>query len=386
MVDSPEETWHQDELILVLDLYVRHGKRPPREVRETLDAALRSWRQRGPTAGLDVTLEEKLLEFAGLDPKDPAPDQLDVGAPERALWDAFAADPARHRLAVQAARSRAFDVGAFLRSRKEPLEDPNTNARFRVVGCSADSVTYSRVRGTTKMATVAFAPLQAILDEVLERTYGPGWESFEVWVDVRFWLDHGRFADAVVAGIAGQHVFMDGMYNGVATRGSAASSEPMTDDGAGDLSDVTRRQSAKVGLSYLRADEFATVVGPDPFATDPDIVERGTRSHARLQNGLAAQLTASGLVPLSPAAGDPPFDLAWRDEGELHVAEVKSTTAANEEHQLRLGLGQLLRYRHALSAVGETVHATLYVERQPQDPQWRELCESLDVTLRWPEP
>jgi carbon-monoxide dehydrogenase large subunit len=36
---------------------------------------------------------------------------------------------------------------------------------------------------------------------------------------------------------------------------------------------------------------------------------------------------------------------AWRD---CYVAEVKSLTNANEEHQLRLGLGQVLRYQHAL--------------------------------------
>lgn len=121
-------------------------------------------------------------------------------------------------------------------------------------------------------------------------------------------------------------------------------------------------------------------------ATDPDVVERGTRSHARLQNRLAADVASSGLVPLSPAAGDPPFDLAWRDGADLHVAEVNSTTAMNEEHQMRLGLEQLLRYRHALSAGGTTVHATLYVDRRLVDPRRSELCQSLGVTLRWPTP
>lgn len=139
-------------------------------------------------------------------------------------------------------------------------------------------------------------------------------------------------------------------------------------------------------VAYVHADESATVAEHDPFATDPDVVERGTRSHARLQNRLAAEVTAAGLVPLSPSVDDPPFDLAWRDEADLHVAEVKSTTATNEEHQLRLGLGQLLRYRHALSADGTTVHATLYVEQQPADPAWSDLCQSLRIALRWPTP
>ena len=116
------------------------------------------------------------------------------------------------------------------------------------------------------------------------------------------------------------------------------------------------------------------------------MVERGTRSQGRLQNRLAAEVAAAGFVPLSPTVDDPPFDLAWRDGADLHVAEVKSTTATNEEHQLRLGLGQLLRYRHALSAGGTTVHAMLYAERQPADPAWSHLCQSLEITLRWPTP
>jgi hypothetical protein len=122
------------------------------------------------------------------------------------------------------------------------------------------------------------------------------------------------------------------------------------------------------GIEYLAADESAAVAERDPFPTDPDVIERGTRSHARLQNQLAAEVADAGLVPLSPAAGDPRFDLAWRDWVDLHVAEVKSTTATNEEHQLRLGLGQLLRYRLALSIDGSAVRATLFVEQKPADP------------------
>jgi hypothetical protein len=213
-----------------------------------------------------------------------------------------------------------------------------------------------------------------------------------VSVDPQFSSDHGRFADAVVAAIAGRHVFRDGMYNGVAGKvgsslGSDTASEPSPHERARGLENVAGRpRPAEVGLAYVSADESGAVAEREPFATDPDVVERGTRSHARLQNRLAADVASSGLVPLSPAAGDPPFDLAWRDGADLHVAEVKSTTAMNEEHQLRLGLGQLLRYRHALSAGGTTVHATLYVERRPADPQWSELCQSLGVTLRWPPP
>jgi hypothetical protein len=64
------------------------------------------------------------------------------------------------------------------------------------------------------------------------------------------------------------------------------------------------------------------------------------------------------------------------------VAEVKSITAENEEQQLRLGLGQVLRYRQRLAALGhDRVVAVLVPERQPRDPSWRELCQDLGVVL-----
>jgi hypothetical protein len=64
------------------------------------------------------------------------------------------------------------------------------------------------------------------------------------------------------------------------------------------------------------------------------------------------------------------------------VAEVKSSTADNEEVQLRLGLGQVLRYRQRLSALGhDRVIAVLVPERRPRDPSWRGLCQALGVVL-----
>jgi hypothetical protein len=63
---------------------------------------------------------------------------------------------------------------------------------------------------------------------------------------------------------------------------------------------------------------------------------------------------------------------------------VKSITDANEEKQLRLGLGQVLRYQNLLSKNG-AVHAVLAVERQPTDVTWLGLCDHLGVKLVWPE-
>lgn len=69
----------------------------------------------------------------------------------------------------------------------------------------------------------------------------------------------------------------------------------------------------------------------------------------------------------------------------LFVAEVKSVTASNEEKQLRLGLGQVLRYRQALeTAESRFVVAVLVSERSPSTRSWLKLCEALNVKLVWP--
>ena len=125
MADSRETAWLRDELVLVLDLYVRQGKRPAREVRQALDDALRSFRRElEPTVDGPRLLERKLLEFAGLDPEDATADHLALDAPERAIWTEFANDRARLRSEAKMLRPRVYDVVAFLRARTEPIEDP----------------------------------------------------------------------------------------------------------------------------------------------------------------------------------------------------------------------------------------------------------------------
>jgi hypothetical protein len=112
-------------------------------------------------------------------------------------------------------------------------------------------------------------------------------------------------------------------------------------------------------------------------------VDRALQSHARTQDALAAAGRESGLRPRSPIPGEPTFDLAWEDGATIVVAEVKSLTKRNEEKQLRLALGQVLRYAHLLSAKGRSVRPVIAAEREPADPSWLELCEAAGVTLVW---
>jgi hypothetical protein len=139
-----------------------------------------------------------------------------------------------------------------------------------------------------------------------------------------------------------------------------------------------------IGAPYRSADEESARASIEPFDVDPAIVERGVRGHAQTQNALAAFVRKMGCEPRSPRAGEPSFDLAWEQNGGVYIAEVKSLTERNEEKQLRLGLGQVLRYRDLLNGSGKKIVATLVVERQPSDPSWLQLCRSLGILLAWP--
>lgn len=139
-----------------------------------------------------------------------------------------------------------------------------------------------------------------------------------------------------------------------------------------------------LGQNYLSADEEAASADRDLFTVDPAVIDRGVKGHAVTQNALAAFLSAQSLEPRSPRSHEPQYDLAWLDDGEVFVAEVKSLTAANEERQLRLGLGQVLRYRHVLSLQGDKVTGVLATEREPLDETWHGLCKALGIHLVWP--
>ena len=146
--------------------------------------------------------------------------------------------------------------------------------------------------------------------------------------------------------------------------------------------DTTAETAA--GSEYRPANENPTSAAPEPFDVDPNERDRSTRAHAVTQNALAELVRARRLEPLSPS-GEPSFDLAWYEaDGTLIVAEVKSITARNEERQLRLGLGQVLRYCDLLASGGTTVRSLLVTSSEPSDPRWMLLCERLGVGLLWP--
>ena len=142
--------------------------------------------------------------------------------------------------------------------------------------------------------------------------------------------------------------------------------------------------SAGFGQPFHKANELFVSGIRDPFTVDPDMIDRGTRGHARTLNALAAYLETLAIRPLEARADDPPFDLGWVVDGRTFVAEIKSLTKDNEERQLRLGLGQVLRYRHLLRKRATNAVAALVTELEPSDPEWKTLCDSLGIRLAFP--
>jgi hypothetical protein len=150
------------------------------------------------------------------------------------------------------------------------------------------------------------------------------------------------------------------------------------------LSKQTGQPTASPGLGapYRQVPVTKLSGSRDPYRVDPALVERGLRGHTDTQNELASVLSNAGIETYRGQSPEPNFDLAWKKDGTLFVAEVKSITARNEKHQLRLGLGQVLHYRQRLSALGyDRVVAVLVPEHQPRDPSWRELCQAVGVVL-----
>lgn len=140
-----------------------------------------------------------------------------------------------------------------------------------------------------------------------------------------------------------------------------------------------------LGSDYREAKPDARTARRQPFSVDPDLVDRALQAHARTQEALAVALREAGKVPRSPAPGEPVFDLAWEDDEAVCVAEIKSLNGTNDEKQLRLALGQVLRYGHLLRAKGRPVRCFIAVESRPADASWLDLCSALGITLLWPD-
>jgi methylmalonyl-CoA mutase cobalamin-binding subunit len=153
------------------------------------------------------------------------------------------------------------------------------------------------------------------------------------------------------------------------------------------LKDYRVNAAREFGKAYREADESPLNADKEaPPSKDPDSIGRGLTAHNRTQNVIAEILRKIGIEPLSPGRDEPEYDIAWKIGETFHVCEVKSITALNEERQLRMAVGQVIRYRQKLAACGhEPIQAVVAAERCPNDRSWVDLCEKEGILLIWPE-
>jgi hypothetical protein len=120
-------------------------------------------------------------------------------------------------------------------------------------------------------------------------------------------------------------------------------------------------------------------VYPETQATSPAAKEAAAREHDRVCRLLITHLAGHG-IPAGELV-DPPVDVAWRNTaGVQMIAEIKSCFEGNDTTQLRLGLGQVLEYRHRLLPDRGPAIAVLLISRVA-DPSWFEICRSVGVHL-----
>ena len=136
--------------------------------------------------------------------------------------------------------------------------------------------------------------------------------------------------------------------------------------------------------SYRPANEDPQSNPGDPFARDPNEVDRSLAAHAQTQNALHAFLIDRRIRAWSPGPGEPDFDIAWERKGVVWVGEVKSVTPTNSTRQLRLGLGQVLDYQDSMLLRHPKVRAALALSAPPDDRRWVALCLRNGVVLVWP--
>ncbi|WP_250000247.1 hypothetical protein [Actinoplanes sp. M2I2] len=142
---------------------------------------------------------------------------------------------------------------------------------------------------------------------------------------------------------------------------------------------VTNAQPPDAGFDRRYRGKPAEGIYPETQATSPHAREAAVREHDRVCRQLIAYLGRHGI-----RAGelvDPPVDVAWRNAAGLQmIAEVKSCVEGNDSTQLRLGLGQILEYRHRLLPARGAAGAILLTSRVT-DPIWFEICRAAGVNL-----
>ena len=120
----------------------------------------------------------------------------------------------------------------------------------------------------------------------------------------------------------------------------------------------------RFGVRYRQAarDDVESRGVVDP-RRDLDSLERRTARQMELQDRFTDSSEAIGLLVRSPKEAEPQYDLAFEAGPTVWVAEIKTLADAYQTQKMRLGLGQVVEYRHSLSQRLGTEVAALAASR-----------------------
>lgn len=142
-----------------------------------------------------------------------------------------------------------------------------------------------------------------------------------------------------------------------------------------------------VQLPVGRWQSFEPIIAPKtaapaPSTWDAEGKDAETQEHANVLNRLNDVLRAAG-VDVVYSIGRPACDLAFRAGGGLTIVEAKSLPKGSDEHQMRVGLGQVLQYRAELAeGVRTRIRPIVAVPRAPdRAATWRAACAAAGVAL-----
>lgn len=141
-------------------------------------------------------------------------------------------------------------------------------------------------------------------------------------------------------------------------------------------------QIARAGFEAPRPFRRTTVPDPVVKVVDGDALAQGWAEHEDTVADLDRLARAQRRRPFF--ISHPRVDLAWETDEGLMIVEVKSVEPGrNEDHQVRLALGQVLDYAHRLEGERPVI-PVVAVSRDEVDPRWTDVCASARVRFVTP--
>jgi hypothetical protein len=146
------------------------------------------------------------------------------------------------------------------------------------------------------------------------------------------------------------------------------------------LQEVEADSTSSGLLPYVVANEGAEIELPHYFADEYAGSERAVRGHAVVQNAVAKGAEDLGFKCLSPVRSGPQFDVAVVSNTIAYIVEVKSANRENIEHQMRIAVGQVLKYCHDIKPLLGLAKPVIAVQISPGS-EWVSTLRDLGIGL-----